>query len=44
MIFAVEIINHTIPEVSVINADSSIPPITYEQIKQSFIIIFSDNI
>lgn len=33
--FAVQIVNHALPEVSIINADAGVPPITYEQIKQS---------
>jgi hypothetical protein len=35
MIFAPTIINHTLPQVSVVNADSGVPPITYNQIKNS---------
>ena len=35
MIFAPTIINHTLPQVSVVNADSSVPPISYSQIKYS---------
>lgn len=35
MVFPVEIINHIEPEVTITNADSAVPPITYEQIKQS---------
>ena len=35
MVFPVEIINHVEPEVTITNADSAVPPITYEQIKQS---------
>lgn len=35
MVFAVQIINHAEPEITVTNADSSNPPITYAQIKQS---------
>jgi hypothetical protein len=35
MIFAATIINHTLPQVSVVNADSGVPPITYSQIKYS---------
>ena len=35
MIFAPTIINHTLPQVSVVNADSGVPPITYKQIKNS---------
>lgn len=35
MVFPVEIITRTEPEVTITNADSAVPPITYEQIKQS---------
>ena len=35
MIFAPTIINHTLPQVTVVNADSGVPPITYSQIKYS---------
>lgn len=35
MIFAPTIINHTLPQVSVVNADSGVPPISYNQIKNS---------
>ena len=35
MTFAPAIINHTNPQVSVTNADSGVPPISYKQIKNS---------
>lgn len=35
MIFAPTIINHTLPQVSVVNSDSGVPPISYNQIKNS---------
>ena len=35
MIFVPTIVNHTQPQVSVVAADSGVPPITYNQIKQS---------
>jgi len=35
MIFSPNVINHTLPAVSVIIADSGVPPITYNQIKNS---------
>lgn len=35
MIFSVNIVNHTLPQVSVIAADSGVPAVTYNQIKYS---------
>jgi hypothetical protein len=35
MIFSVNVINHTLPQVSVIVADSGVPAVTYNQIKYS---------
>jgi hypothetical protein len=35
MNFPVQVINHTVPAISVTNADSGVPPVTYQQIKQS---------
>lgn len=53
MNFSVEVINHATPAISVLNADSGVPPVTYEQIKQSLgrqvyevtnLYIYSENI
>jgi hypothetical protein len=35
MIFAPTIINHTLPQVSVVNNDAGVPPVSYNQIKNS---------
>ena len=35
MNFPVQVINQPTPAISVVNADSGVPPVTYEQIKQS---------
>jgi hypothetical protein len=35
MIFSPIVVNHTLPQVSVVNADSGVPAITYNQIKSS---------
>jgi hypothetical protein len=35
MIFSPTIINHALPQVSVVNNDSGVPPVTYNQIKNS---------
>jgi hypothetical protein len=35
MIFSPIVVNHTLPQVSVLNADSGVPAVTYSQIKSS---------
>ena len=36
MVFPVNIVNHTLPQVSIVANDSGNPPVTYSQIKNSF--------